>query len=107
MDLQSYLKKYDRDELRLIRWLHQNNVNILKGIAVMNKFARENRDFNNGAELDNAIKDNALLYVEEPIDTIEAYKEIARMRTELDLKAIKQKSYWQRFKEWIQWESSV
>lgn len=101
MTTESYLKKYNRNELLLLRWLQQNGIDLVIGIAVIRKFAKEKRIYNTGYDLDHAILDEAKLYFGEPVDTIEAQLVIARLKSKLEIEYRTHNSFWKRFKRWI------
>lgn len=100
MVIDAYLKKYDRDEMKLIKWLKANGADILVALTVLKKFADEERLFDSGHDLDHALLGETMITVIDPmkgwINTkMEAEKLLA------ELQARYKPSLWKRIKNWI------
>lgn len=78
MEIEVYLKKYDRDELKLLKWLKSNGANLLVAMNVILSYAKEDRQFESGSDLDHAILNETIKEEIDPYrDFIEAKEKLS------------------------------
>lgn len=100
MTIDIYLKKYDRDELKLIKWLKANGADILVALTVLKKFADEERLFDSSHDLDHAILGETMITIIDPMkDWINTKTEAEKLLAELQARY--KPSLWKRVKNWI------
>lgn len=82
MEVEEYLKKYDREEHRLVSWLLSSGANVAIALEKLSEYASTDRQFQTGSELDHTLLKESL---QAHIDKIKSPSEDLLMPTLLRL----------------------
>ena len=117
--IKEYLDKYGRDEKKLLQWLKTNGANPAIAVNVISKFAKDNKEFVTGYDLDHELlkecHNNEMNPLIEFVDakekleeTIQAADDVIKVSSEILAKNLNIQTDWQSWvdvsrKEYQEW----